>query len=282
MKIIDCEVRQNYQLIVSSDWHIGAANCDLKGIKAMLEDAKKSKAYLTFNGDLLESIDVSDKRFSVKQAAMDMLTLQEQINFIVDLLMPYRKQILCIGMGNHEHKHINRFNPTVEICRRLDVPYGTVTYILEMKHGGKLMHRLLLTHGSGGMPKGAKDPIQRRANQGAWIKRRLEETGIPTIFSAFGHTHHLQVVPPSIDSEVHLTVKGGKLKQIRRSVTNQAADHIPPEARWFANTGSFLKLYSDGDNVSYGEIRMYSPPKLGYVKLVCKDTNVVDVQEVLV
>ena len=211
---------------------------------------------------------------------MDLITLQEQINYIVDLLMPYKKQILAIGIGNHEHKHINKFNPTIEMCRRLGDNYGAVTYILQMMNKGKLMHRFFLTHGNGGMPKGAKDPIQRRANQAAWIKRRLEETGIPAIFSCFGHIHHLQVVPPSIDSEVHLTVKSGKLKQIKRSTTNQAADHIPPEARWYATTGSFLKLYSEGDNISYSEIKMYPPPKLGYIKVTVKEGCVTDVQEV--
>ena len=285
MKIIRCNVDPDYKLVVSSDWHVGANNTHYEAIRSLIAYVKESGSYLTLNGDLMETIDPSNKHFSAQSVDRGAITGQEQVKRLVELLLPIKDRILCIGMGNHEHRLINSFNPTLEMCERLGVPYGTVTYVLEMANSGKVMHKHLLTHGSGMIPKGAKDPIQRKANRAAWIKRQLEGMGFgDTICHFMGHTHHLQVVNPTIEDEAHLVTKNGRIKQLRGQMTPQNIDKIPHDARWYCNTGSFLRLYSDPDtdHISYGEMRLYGPPKLGYCEVVSVGGCVTEVREVVV
>ena len=73
----------------------------------------------------------------------------------------------------------------------------------------------------------------------------------------------------------------------------QNAKYIPPDLRWYVNTGGFLKLYSDivyeDDDVpieqsrlgsGYAERAMYPPQELGFAICLIRDNSLVDVKEV--
>jgi hypothetical protein len=142
------------------------------------------------------------------------------------------------------------------------------------------------------------------------------------LYFSMGHTHDPLVVKPTIDDEVMLrtTFKrydGDKvveavtefsinesdrkaaekaalendymellekpsIQQEYRSHTDPAADFIPPAARWYSITPSFLRLYSDpsDDANAYGEKAMYAPVKLGWNQVTVEDGNIVDIQTV--
>jgi hypothetical protein len=144
------------------------------------------------------------------------------------------------------------------------------------------MHKFYFTHGNGSLPKGAKDPIQRKANRKAAIRRKLEETGISDcIVMSFGHTHYLEVVEPTVHDALYITDDGHNHKQHYQVPSVQNADYIPPDSRWYCNTGSFRKLYTPSGShiVDYGEVAMYGPTELGCIKITVEDRQVVKVEK---
>ena len=97
---------------------------------------------------------------------------------------------------------------------------------------------------------------------------------------AKGHAHKLLVKKPT--PTLYLTSSNEKIHQhYTKAGSGMKNFYIPPENRWYACTGSFLKAFEIGVS-TYSEIAEYSPTELGYIKIVVQDRDVVDVQEVRV
>jgi hypothetical protein len=141
-----------------------------------------------------------------------------------------------------------------------------------------------MTHGYGAMGSLAKDTIQRKANIAAALKRKLEATGhTDCIYMSRGHNHKLIVINPTISEEVMLVDDGENIQQVYRTHQDQTASYIPPEARWFGCSGSFLNLYSPPGSYSipYGEVAGYGPVEHGYISVKVKKNSIVQVDEVV-
>ena len=69
-----------------------------------------------------------------------------------------------------------------------------------------------------------------------------------------------------------------------RHHTDQAANYIPPEARWYGSSGSFLRLYSEpgSGGVGYGEVKGYPPAEMGWLELTIRNHQLVRVDRVVV
>lgn len=285
MEIITQTMPDSYTLVDSGDYHYGALNCHEEGLAAMIERVKKDrKCYLINKGDSIECILPNDKRFA--HCAEKIPVPGDQADGIVEMFKPIKKRILAWGHGNHELKLINTMDFGHEIAKRLKVPYGGYTYMMRMVgKDGKLMHKFFITHGAGSLPKGAKDSIQRRGNRMASLKRRLDERGFTDcIYMSQGHNHQCLVCKPTIEDEIMLVEKHSKLKQQYMYHAAQNVPYIPPDARWYGNSPSFLKLYSDPGTfaITYGEVAGYAPVELGWLEIRVENRRVVGVKKVVV
>lgn len=104
MKVIKRDLGEQFKeikLLCLSDFHIGDELCNLKLIKAVLNDIKESpNTFIILNGDLMDNATSS----SVGDTYGASMTPTEQILYLCDLLEPIKDRILCITGGNHEHR----------------------------------------------------------------------------------------------------------------------------------------------------------------------------------
>lgn len=284
MEIINANhLPKDCTIVDFSDLHYGNVNCHREGIRKMVERIKNDPTCYCFNkGDSIDCIAPDDKRYSHMSVDWEnsLFTAQAQAKAVSEDFMPIRDRILAWGDGNHEFKLANTYRAGVDIAEKLDVPFGGYLYVLDTPG-----FKIFAHHGYGNLPKGAKDPIQRKANRAAHLKRKLEGTGITDCYyMTIGHTHQEMIVPPSITDEVILYTEGDEIKEDRNHHTDQKSHYIPPAARWYVNSPSFLKLYSPPGSkaVGYGEIMMLEPPKLGWIEIEVKDHKIVNVKGVRV
>jgi hypothetical protein len=285
MEIKIAELPENYRLYDTGDWHLGPLTCHFDGVCDLIEKIAQDKAgFVVLKGDLGDAVTPGDKRYA--HASMDfkrlLLTPMEQAEKLVEILRPIKDKILTSVIGNHEYTHINTVDMTKYICNSLGVHYGAAACKVHAVVNGKLAHKYYITHGRGCLPSGAKDPIQREANVKAALKRKLENTGhADCIYMSCGHFHRLIEVAPTINKEIVLVDDGKELQQVHRYHGNQAADYIPPEARWYGCSGSFLRLYPPPGSgaISYGEMAMYGPTELGWLEAAIEDGRMVRLEK---
>jgi len=154
---------------------------------------------------------------------------------------------------------------------------------LHLQFETKKAIKFFLAHGSGSLPKGAKDPIQREANRKAWLKRKLEDMSGDAIGMFVGHGHHILEVHPTVEKQLYMTDNGKDLKQNYRTGVDQSATYIPPESRYYGMCGSFLRLFSPpgSESVSYGEIAMYSPAEIGVLVAYIRGGKMVGLEKIV-
>jgi hypothetical protein len=286
MEIIRCEMPSNYELIDTSDFHIGVANTNENSIIEMIDYvASKKNRYMIIKGDLIDAIAIKDKRFSLASFTdHKVYTPQEQADRIIELLKPIRKKIKCILLGNHEFTLYNIFDFVGYWCKELEVPWGGITTKFVHLYKNEVKWKGLYVHGSGVLRSQAKDPIQAKANMKALLKKRLQYLASDCVYMSQGHTHTMLVVEPTIQDQLHLYDDGEKLKQTYRADVDQSKRYIDVEARWYVNTGSFLGTMSQPGQkvIPYSEIAMYAPVEQGYVIQTVEDHKLVDVKRIVV
>ncbi len=273
----------NCRVALAGDMHKGAANCHHALVGELIQDMKNG-TYLVNTGDNLEAIAPNDKRYLHGSVDIKnkLLTPQAQADHLIEEFRPVKKQIIAWGEGNHEAKLWNVASFGQYIARELNCSFGGYNYVVQFYYKGRRMFNFFIAHGHGRLPKGAKDPLQRKANRAAHLKRKLEATGFSDcIVMAMGHTHQLVIVEPTIDQATNLATTQTKIKREKRNITNQRAKYIPPERRWYINAGSFLKLYADpGSRVfSYAEVMMLEPADLGWAIVNIEKGRVVGVEK---
>jgi hypothetical protein len=288
MELIKKVMPRDYVLIDSSDYHYGSANCARDSIKEMINKVASRKDYFLVNkGDSIEAILPNDKRYA--SCSLDikdnLMTPIQQADAVVKDFMPIRDKIVGWGFGNHEYKLLNTMDFGRYIANQLDVPYGTYAFkFTAVDKKNQLMHKMFFTHGYGNINSNAKDDIQRLANKKASLKNKMCKSGFSDcIYMSCGHTHQLIVVDPTIEDKLFLTDDGVSIKQHYHVLTEQNADYIPPDSRWYGCSGSFLKLYSDPGTyaISYAEVAGYEPSEIGWIETHVQDGRVVAVEKVV-
>ena len=285
MEIIKKVLPNDYELILSSDLHVGSPMVNEDNIKEMVEYVATTKnCFMTNFGDNIEAITPNDKRFAFSNTPYK--TAQEQSDAVIKLLSPIKEKTLAIGLGNHEYHLLNIFNVSKYISEALGVPNGMYCYKLEIfDEQINLQHKYFFTHGNGQISSNAKDEIQALGNRKASLKNKLNKSGhADVILAAMGHTHRSLVVEPTINDQLYLTTEDGKIKQHYRYVESQNASYIPPNARWYVNNPSFMKLYSTPGSgyISYGEAAGYEPSEIGWSKVIVQNKQVVNVERIII
>lgn len=283
MRIIDLYLPSSHRFTLFGDTHMGSMMCTYDGIETCMANILADKhGYAGFMGDAIEGIHINDNRFDFTEA--DPIPLR-QGKRAVNTLSPVASRLKFELLGNHEYALLRFGNlaqyiadELTKLCKgKNTVVYGSYSAVVNVydKHG--LMYRMFVTHGYT-LSSAAKDPIQRKANLMANLKRKLEGKNGQTVIMAMGHCHKLISVEPE---ELYLKQEDGKLKG--RYLTHVMGDvgYIPPDQRYYFATGSFSRLYTDETDIDgtpvsgYAERAGYDPVELGYVQWQVEDRQIV-------
>ena len=170
-------------LLFWGDIHYGHPQAQLKKAIQMLEWARNKNANIILMGDLIESgtrESVGDSVYKQK------LNPQEQMEKMVEILMPYKDLIIGLHEGNHENRITKMTSIDVSkiMARLLGISYlGYACW--NLLRVGKINYTMYSTHGSSGSRfkhtkmKAVMDLVQ-------WIKADI---------IAMGHVHSIASEP---------------------------------------------------------------------------------------
>lgn len=244
MKIIEKHIEYIYgesiQIRPIADVHLGHTLCDKEAFKAYLR--ANDKAWFVGLGDLLDSITVTDRRYTKAMDGTESEAIvDDQVNEAIDILKPYASRILGLGEGNHERVLVDRTNTNVtrRICEALNVPYIGYTWIIKLtmrEDDGRGRSVLIYgNHGFGGSSRTIGGSLTSFS--------RVLQSYEADIF-LFGHVHRLQV-----DRVERLGLAGTKLIA---------------KPKHLAICGTFLHtVTSDNPIPSWSETKGFAPARIG-------------------
>jgi UDP-2,3-diacylglucosamine pyrophosphatase LpxH len=244
-KELSCGKGKDYaRLMLFSDLHIGHPQCDLERAKEYLDWALKNGVYVLCLGDMIEAGLTTSIGDSVYQQK---LNPQEQMEAIVELLMPLAKAGLIIGYhdGNHSTriKKATSVDVSKIIAKLLGVAYCGYA-LWHMLTVGSQKYTIYATHGHGGA-RFKHTKIKAAMDLAHWIDADL---------IAFGHVHSLAsevIIKQSVNTrqrtvaerECHVVLTGSYLQWEK----SYAQAHGYPISKLGSPT---VKLMSDRKNIS--------------------------------
>ena len=287
LKVDNCPA--NFNIFLYGDIHSGTRSSHRKGVSELVDiinppyqEVKTN--YAIDHGDIAETISRSDKRFDPE---FHYLSVREQEDECVAIRKPLGKKLICLLDGNHTFKMSDTYGNaggfTRKVAERLSVGYGSFTTKIEFYDKNQnLMFKSFHAHGSGSINSAADDSIRRWANMKIALKRKLSKKAGDCILMCMGHTHKIITVKPQ--SELYLVNDGDKvIQKYTRSPNFHPTGFIHPDHRYYVNTGSLYKLYSDDPNAaSYAERAFYDPLELGFVVMRVRDGVPVGLDRVIV
>jgi len=278
MKLITKELPNNHNIFLFGDVHDGSVLSSQKGFKVLVDLMQSkydgcSNNYGADGGDAIEAIMIDDRRFDPEKR--DEPLPLEQMKFALKKREPIKDMLLYLLTGNHERALAKYGNLTASLAEDLGTIWGTVTAKLTVNDSkGNLMYKMSDTHGRKSITSTADDPLRRQTNKQLILKRHLKDKFGDCAVMIKHHTHQLIVTKPK--QELYLTDNGKHITQQYTS-GSQTGDYIHPDARWYGNAGSFLRLY--GENMSgYAEIAEYDPVELGFLILKVRNKKIVELE----
>jgi len=182
--VVTKKLENNAHIVFLGDLHIGADGSHFNEAIANILSQVPENTYFAFLGDL---VDMATKN-SVANVYEQSLTPQAQISIVSDLLEHFKDRTLGVVQGNHDYRIVKEvgFDPIMEVCRIMKIPYSRSYMILHLEVEGQdfvfAMH-----HGiAGGRGKAAS------TRQGEYFERFLSY-GVDVYVT--GHTHKPAVVP---------------------------------------------------------------------------------------
>lgn len=281
-------VPKTCRIYCTSDQHIGARAWHKEAHEEFVQTVKDDAlGFWIHNGDALEGKPTKSKHFDPNTLRPGLITVEAQAEEAVRLHRPIADKCLSWGAGNHDIYLAPDFDINRYMAEQLGVPKGGYQTWIDL---GFL--RIFAYHGRRNMPRGAKDRIQRDANQRAWLKRTLEDLAGNCHVMLHGHVHTLHVQPP-ID-HLALLARGNSVRarhftQPTQTVATRdpatgkvdSREYIPTDSRWYAVTGTFRRSGGFG-YTDYAEIGGYAPGNIGYQIIHVEDGVVQDITPVVV
>lgn len=243
MRLIDIVDNSNkVYLLPLGDLHLGAV-IDIDKFKGYIDWAKTNKAYIFFMGDLFDTVTLT----SPSEVWGQVMTLNNAIKFLKEMLEPVKSQIVGAITGNHEKRLIKyaNFDPVQDLCNQLNIKYAKYSAVLRFRighHASNLLKRIsprieyvfYAHHSKGG-----------GATPGGKINRAKKLADIFEGADAYliGHNHG----------------KGMMEESVARIVKNGRGEaHLEYKRIQYVDCGSFL-TYDD----SYAEESMLPPSDTG-------------------
>ncbi len=281
MKILPpIKLPNDHNIFLFGDKHDGSVLSSDKGWDKLVSMMKSEYDGCKHNygmegGDMIEAILADDPRFSPEKLT-EKLPLA-QMKMAIERREPIKGILLDILDGNHDRK-LWRFGTIAEeIADNLGVPYGTYTAKLTITDNkGELMYKIYHTHGFKSINSVADDPIRQRSNMELILKRHLKNKAADCAVMVKAHTHKLIVSKPH--HELYLYDDKNQIKQ-GYTGWGQSEQYIHPDARWYGNSGSFLKLFGKGIS-GYAEIFELDPTELGFLVLKVRNKKIIDLHPI--
>lgn len=273
---------RTFDIAMPGDTHIGSSGVHWTGIDKLIKYVlAKPYRYWIHMGDWIDAICTDDKRFAFnsKPDARDItgpIPLRQAM-YAAEIFLPIAPRGICGLMGNHELK-LHRFGNLTRdiICKNLNLAYGSYTARIIVMYGDEVLFRIFAWHGpaKGTIVSNAKDAEQRLANMKAALKMKMKYKMADCAVMAMGHVHKLLIVPPTGELYLHDTEKGMKADYLQGI---QSGDYIHPDQRYYVCTGSFPKMYEDGQ-VGYAEVAGYDPVELGFPVIHVIDGQITEIE----
>lgn len=249
-----------------SDLHIGTEDCDVLKLRKHIEQFKKMDALVMINGDLFDAILPTDERHELA-VHVPLVSRNDRVNQIVEeaaaILEPIAKNIIFIGVGNHEEKVTRRYHVDLlkflvyELRRRVETSLVLTSYhglvqfhVPELKAKKRRSNfDLYYHHGWGGSPKSG-------------TKMTLNELRMRAIADVYwiGHKHQTSV---HTEERIIPPPNGAGRPEIR--------------VEYLVSTGSYLKNTVDIESsyVSYSVRRgMITGCGVPYVLMHFEEDNI--------
>lgn len=227
--------KNKFKLMVLGDMHIGDEFCDLDLIKETIDYVKKTKdCYVILNGDLINNALKTSKSDSYREQ----MTIEEEQDLLIDLLMPIKEKILVMATGNHEKRTTITagINPLKAVAYALNMRDKLVedSYVLTLEfgvaHGMKNLTNKYIVYGiHGGTGGGRRAGATANALQDMALK-------LPNA-DLYVHSH------------THTTVNYNDMIFLYDAKTKKVKEH----KRMYYNANAFLKYGG------YAEQKEYKP-----------------------
>ena len=285
MELIQKTLPDNVNIFLFGDTHFGSLLCHYSGVRKLVHMMTSGYGslpercnYGIHMGDVIEGILIDDPRFR-PETAQEPYPLK-QIDMATTMFEPVKHKLITVLKGNHEDRLWRFGNINKVICERFSVPQGgfSCKVTLRRRKNKKQMLKLYLTHGKKLINSAADDVIRRESNMILTLKRHLKQKAGDCILMAKGHTHKLLISEPK--KQLYMVDDGKMLKQ-RYTTAPQIAGYIPPDHRFYVNTGAFHKTTAVGVE-GYAELAEYDPIELGFAVLRVRDAELVGVDKVVV
>ena len=229
------------------DLHLGTIHCAENDIKRKVEEIRDNPNAMWIGmGDMAECITPRDKRWDPSALAIPKWVEQDDIarsqsKKVVSTLAPIRDK--CVGLlyGNHEDsiRRYNHDNIHKWICDDLEVPnlgYSAFVHFIFRRKKSAEAHMVkgAFTHGTGG--------ARTEGGKINYLTRFMRD--FDANIYGYAHTHNIQLHSPEIlgTSDNLLIRAKGKVGAL---------------------TGCWFKTYTQGIIASYGEMKVYSPTRIG-------------------
>jgi len=263
-----------------SDLHVGSKAFHEDAFKEVREDViDNPKAKVIFNGDATEGKTIDSSHFNPEGLKPGQLNIQKQADYFTELWRPIADKTISFGEGNHDMYLMPNYDVMHNVCKDLNmeaVRGGYQTWV-DINEGELILFNW---HGRPALPRGAKDPIQREANQRAWLKNRLE--GLGSAHAMYmSHTHACLIQPPIEKYSLIPSgenVKGRYFKESEYMIGGEK--FIPVDARWYVNTGTFRRT-GMFDYTDYSEIAGYAPAPIACTKTKIRNGKIKKIKKVI-
>ena len=278
-----------YEVVCTSDWHCGSKAFHEDALDALIAWVlAKPNRFIGHGGDMVEGKRIDSPHFNPDGLRSKQLKIGEQIEWVREKVRRAADRFLWIGLGNHDIYVQDADLIRCILAEPLGIADRLGGYQTWVDLDGLRGH---VYHGRATMPRGAKDPIQRDANQRAWLVNRLAPLAGDAHFHLMGHVHALLVQPP-VEQYALLTGEGGVRARYFTEPEQpvRARDHegmhddrvyVPPGARWYGCTGTLRRSGGFGW-IDYGEVAGFPPAPIGWLVMRVQDRRVVDLRKVIV
>ena len=222
------------QIIPLGDFHIGDEFWDMEATLKTLEYIKNTpNCFTILNGDMMNNAIKTSKSDSYKEK----MTIEQEQDFLVELLKPIKNKILYMVQGNHEYRTsiTSGIDPLRYVAKALDLlddgRYSDNSYVLNLRFGTnknlKTLNNYIIygIHGSG---SGGK-------RMGATVNALEDLTKIFPNADLYIHSHTHVPITYS-DKYVSFNTSNHKLEESYRT---------------FVNTNSFINYGGYAERFGY-------------------------------
>ncbi len=251
LRYFECKLSpklKQVRLIPLSDFHKGNPLCSDKHILRQRDFIRDNDSVVTvLNGDLCEAVTKQSKGEIYHQ----LLTPQEQRDWVIELLLPIKNKVLGVTRGNHETRIWNETGIDIceDIAKALGAPYRAEGILLKIVFGGNnsrhpnkpYSYFIYMTHGYGGArTKSAKAVKVERL--GTWIHADCY---------LMSHDHVVNVAP-----DIYLFPDN---RTTLDQTTGFTTGKIKAHRKMLVKTGAFLKWGSYAEAGGFPPVDLSQP-----------------------